>query len=263
MSSITKILVPFDFTEASIAALDYTLSFVGFNRPIQVQALYVSSSALKEADLKETQDSFDRVVGSLNRRTMKKPELLMVQGELIASILRTRTDQQADLIIMGTLGDKSADEHLTNTSQLVLEADCPVMAVPFGSEIKTPKEIALVLGKEEIENPRLLSMLLHIARMFNAKVHVLTIYKESIYEENTVVESNEDTLEYYLEHFYAEHTFEKNQDIEKGILDYIKEKDIDLLTILPRNHAQKTKPSEGRLTKLLTLHSSVPVLTLD
>ncbi len=78
-----------------------------------------------------------------------------------------------------------------------------------------------------------------------------------------MVETNEESLEYYLEHFYAEHNFEKNQDIEKGILEYIEEKDIDLLTILPRNHAQKTLPSEGRLTKLLTLHSSVPVLTLD
>ena len=55
----------------------------------------------------------------------------------------------------------------------------------------------------------------------------------------------------------------KNTDIEKGIFDYVREKNIDMLAILPRNHAKKSKPSEGRLTRLLTLHTEVPLLTID
>ncbi|BFP40210.1 universal stress protein [Flavobacteriaceae bacterium GF1] len=263
MSSIKKILVPFDFTEPAIAALDYTLSFVGYDNPIQITALYVSTTEVSDRERKEVMENFAREVSNLNKRTHWHPELLISQGDLEETILRSRRAQKADLIIMGTLGDSSVGEPLTNTSQLVLDADCPVISVPFGTQIQKPQAIALVLGKEEIEEPKVLGLLLDVARSFNAKVHVLTIYKESIYEEKVIVETNERTLEYYLEHFYAEHTFEKNEDIEKGILDYIEEKNIDLLAILPRNHAQKTKPSEGRLTKLLTLHSSVPVLTLD
>ncbi len=263
MSLIKKILVPFDFTEPAIAALDYALNFVGLNKPIQVNAVYASPVSVIEKNRNEAMENFARVVASLNRRTHLHPELIVTEGTLVESILRTRKNQKADLVIMGTLGDSSIEENVTNTSTLVLEADCPVITVPFGSETTIPEEIALVLGKEVIENPKILGLLLDIARTFNARVHVLTIYKESIYDENAVVETNEASLQYYLEHFYAEHNFEKNQDIEKGILEYIEEKNIDLLTILPRNHAQKTKPSEGRLTKLLTLHSSVPVLTLD
>ncbi|MEN1785137.1 MAG: universal stress protein [Bacteroidota bacterium] len=263
MKSLQKILVPFDFTEPAVAALDYTLSFVGIDLPIQVIALYVSRASVGPEEQKGAKEKFDRLVTSLHRRTQIKPVLFFAVGELVDTILRTKNDTQADLVIMGTMGDQSIAEHRTNTSKLVLEADCPIITVPFGTDIAMPKHIALVLGKEEIEHPDIIELLLQIARTFNAKVHVLTIYKESIYEEKVVVDANEDTLAYYLEHFYAEHVFKKNEDIEEGILDYIKEKDIDLLTILPRNHAQKTKPSEGRLTELLTLHASVPVLTLD
>ena len=78
-----------------------------------------------------------------------------------------------------------------------------------------------------------------------------------------IVENTEELLEYYLEHFYAEHSFSKNEDVEEGIFDYINEKNIDMLAIIPRNHARNSVPSEGRLTKLLTLHSEIPVLTLD
>ena len=119
------------------------------------------------------------------------------------------------------------------------------------------------MGGELIDNKKLLGTLLDIARTFDSRVHVLTIYKESIYEEHSTADSTENSLEYYLEHFYVEHTFNKNQDVEEGIFNYINEKKIDLLVILPRNHAQNSTPSEGRLTKLLTLHSEIPVLALD
>lgn len=263
MSTIKKILVPFDFTEPAISALDYTLNFVGWNQPKEVVALYVSSAEVTELARKDAKENFARISTALNRKTHFHPELSIAQGDLTESILNARKTLGADLVIMGTLGDSSAEEPSTNTSELVLEADSAMITVPYGIEVKAPKEIALVLGKEEIEQPKVLGLLLDIARSFDAKVHVLTIYKDSIYGEKVLVESNEETLEYYLEHFYAEHNFEKNQDIEQGILEYIEEKNIDLLAILPRNHAQKTKPSEGRLTKLLTLHSNVPVLTLD
>ncbi|WP_350284875.1 universal stress protein [uncultured Croceitalea sp.] len=263
MSNINKIVIPFDFTEPAIAALDYGLKFVGFERPILLEAVYASSSEVTENEKTEVRENFSKIVDSLKRHTKIRPTLRVLHGDLVDTILNERNQQDADLILMGTLGDVSVEEHVTNTAKLVLEADCPVITVPFGPEMDIPKNIALVLGKEEIENPKVLGLLLHIARSFDAKVHVLTIYKESIYGENAVVETNEESLEYYLEHFYAEHSFTKNEDIEKGIYDYIEEKNIDLLAILPRNHAQKTKPSEGRLTKLLTLHATVPVLTLD
>ncbi|OQD42764.1 universal stress protein [Croceivirga radicis] len=263
MNTIKTILVPFDFTEAAINALDYSMTFIGFENNVAIKALYVSPNPFTALDIKESEASFNRILKQLNKKTKNRPELVLVQGKLTDVILYQREFMAADIIFMGTMGDQSADDHVTNTSKLVLEAECPILTVPYNAEMVLPKEIALVLGSEEIERPSVLNLLLDIARSFNAKVHVLTIYKENILEEKAIVEGNEETLEYYLEHFYAEHNFEKNQDVEKGILDFIAEKEIDLLAIIPRNHAHKTSPSEGRLTKLLTLHATVPVLTLD
>ena len=184
MSSVNKILVPFDFTEPAIAALDYTLNFVGWETPIEVTALYVSASDVSDAERKEAKENFARIANSLNRRTHFHPELMISEGDLTNSILNARRTLGADLVIMGTLGDSSVEEHITNTSELVLRADSPIITVPFGCDVKTPTDIALVLGKEEIEQPKVLGLLLDIARSFNSKVHVLTIYKESIYGES-------------------------------------------------------------------------------
>lgn len=262
MSNIKKIVVPFDFSEAGIKALEYTMNFVGYQRPIKIFAVEVTVAPVSAKREQESQQAFTKLLAKLDKPTKHRPELIFASGNLIETVLSLQINQQFDLIIMGTMGD-SEEDAITNTSHLVLQANCPVITVPFSTKAEVPKEIALVLGKEEIEYPNVLSTLLDVARMFNARVHVLTIYKESVYKEKAIVESNENTLEYYLEHFYTAHDFQKNEDVEKGIYDYIKEKEIDMLAILPRNHAKKTQASDGRLTKLLTLHSTVPVLTLD
>ncbi|WP_190811056.1 universal stress protein [Flagellimonas sp. S3867] len=263
MSSIDKILVPFDFSEASINALEYVVNFVGPNREVDVYALYVSTMPIAKSDMDSLKTDFKKTIDSFKKKVKKAPVIISKTGEVIESILSAREEYYADLIIMGTMGDQVTDEAITNTSRLVLEANCPVISIPFGCNLKEPKDIALVMGKEEIDDKKVLRTLLDIARTFDSRVHVLTIYKESVYAEESVVESTEHLLEYYLEHFYEEHAFTKNQDVEEGILDYINKKNIDMLAILPRNHARMSTPSEGRLTKLLTLHSEIPVLTLD
>ncbi|MEM9868404.1 MAG: universal stress protein [Bacteroidota bacterium] len=263
MSTIQKILIPFDFSEASLNALEYAINFVGPNRETDILALYVGVLPSSEKEEKELDENFKKVLGSFSVKTKNTPVFSSVSGNVIETILVTQVNQKVDLIIMGTMGDKTTDEAITHTSKLVLEANCPVLSVPYGCEIAQPKQIALLVGKEEIEDKEVLQMLLTIARTFDTKVHVLTIYKESVYAEEAMVDRTEHLLEYYLEHFYMEHSFNKNEDIEQGILNYINAKNIDVLAILPRNHSVAGTPSEGRLTKLLTLHSEIPVLTLD
>ncbi|MCL6267229.1 universal stress protein [Flagellimonas myxillae] len=261
--SIKKIVVPFDFSEASVNALEYALVFAGPTREVQLQALYVSAMPVTETQEDKLRTDFRQVLGSLNGKSKLAPAFATVTGEVISSILDWQKENNSDLILMGTMGDKVTDEAITNTSRLVLEANCPVISVPFGTPIKAPKDIALVMGGEEIDDKVVLRTLLDVARTFDSRVHALTIYKDSVYAEESIVDSTENLLEYYLEHFYEEHAFSKNQDVEEGILEYINKKNIDLLAILPRNHTRLSTPSEGRLTKLLTLHSEIPVLTLD
>lgn len=263
MGSLNKILVPFDFSEASLNALEYVANFVGEERSVEILTLYVSAMQIDEADEKKLGKDFGKVLESINVGLKVAPKFKTVTGNVTRTILSIQQTSGADLIMMGTMGDKVTDEAITNTSKLVLDANCPVISIPYGCPIKEPKNIALVMGGETIEDKEVLRTLLEIARTFDSKVHVLTIYKESVYEEEVVGEKSENLLEYYLEHFYAEHNFSKNQDVEEGILEYIGEKNIDLLAILPRNHTERSTASEGRLTKLLTLHSEIPVLALD
>lgn len=263
MNKISKILVPFDFSASAKKALEYAVAFVGRDGAIQIVLAHISGLS----NLKLLPENFMEIVEKYSGTLKNKLEWTNQDGTLTTSLLDIQRDKDIDLIIIGTSGaDEKDDTAHTHTSKLVLEADCTVLVIPDGHQNHDflLKRIGLVLGKEEIDDTKALGALLEVARRFNAKVYVLTIENlPGSYGYSKADEKNENAMEYYLEDFYEEHVFIKNKDVVEGILDYASKSELDLIAVLPRNHAKNSKPSEGQLTALLTKHSKVPVLAID
>tara|TARA_R110002111_G_C5927218_1_gene366480 strand:+ start:79 stop:876 length:798 start_codon:yes stop_codon:yes gene_type:complete len=265
MNTINKILVPFDLSPASERALQYALHFITQNDTPEIITLYASSTSDDDVLKEVLQEKISDIKKPFPYASKFNIELVIRRELLVDSMLKEQKENDIDLIIMGTKGSAEDEEStFTNTSRLVLEADCPVLVVPEKVGEFQVGKIALVLGKDEIDDPTALGTLLEIARRFDAQVHVLTICNEDgTYGYSVTDEKNENTISYYLEKFYSHHMFMENTDVTDGIFDYVNKKEIDMIAILPSNHSKKNRPSEGRLTKFLTLRSQIPLLTLD
>ncbi|MRI02237.1 universal stress protein [Kriegella sp. EG-1] len=259
MNTISKILVPYDFSNSAKRALDYAVDFIG-NAKIKIDLIHVSDNP-DEKKMRATYEALCEEYKSKLKVPMRWT--LGWDGAVTNIIIEAQQEKKADLIIMGTSG-LSDKKEVSQTAKLVQDASCPVLVVPENSEKDTVKNISLVLGKNEIDKPNSLNTLLGICQKFNARVHVLTIQNTPGtfgYSKND--EKNENTLMYYLENFYSEHTFIENSDVVDGIFSYVENHDIDMIAILPRNHTKNAAPSDGLLTKELVLKANVPVLTIE
>ncbi|OEK09260.1 hypothetical protein A8C32_11080 [Flavivirga aquatica] len=259
MNKISNILVPFDFSGSSKKALDYAMDFIKDNKDMKIIMAYVTN----DNNHKELKKSFDSIM--VKNKIKENVEWVSGSGSLIDFLTSILESKQIDLVIMGTFGALNDPyKESTNTSKMVLEADCPVLVIPYKIDDFKIKDIALVIGKEEIDDAKVLNVLLDISRKFKAKVHVVTIKNlPETYGYSPIDEKNENILAYYLEEFYSEHTFIEHTDVLEGIMTYAKKHNIDMITILPRNHAKNSEKSKGQLTELLTLHSKIPVLAID
>lgn len=261
MSKISTILIPFDFSDSSKTALEYGVQFAGTDESLEILLVHV----LCDVDSPHLKEQFSALQEKYSRDLKKPLKWTNVTGSLTESLIRIQEDQKIDMVIMGTSEARDNEVKLiSNTSKFVAQVDCPVLVVPENFEEFQIKNIALVLGKEEIDDREALGTLLDVSRKFNAQVHVLTIENTSeMYGYSKADQTNENLLEYYLENFYSEHTFIENSDVVKGILSHATKKEMDLIAILPRNHAKRSNPSEGRLTEMLTLKSKIPILAID
>lgn len=261
MSKISTILIPFDFSDSSKSALEYGVQFAGTDENLEILLVHV----LGDVDSSDIKEQFSVLQEKYSKDLRKPLKWVNVTGSLTESLIRIQESQKIDMVIMGTSEVQDNEVKLvSNTSKFVSQVDCPVLVVPENFEDFQIKNIALVLGKEEIDDREALETLLEVSRKFNAQVHVLTIENTSeMYGYSKADQTNENLLEYYLENFYSEHTFIENSDVVRGILSHATKKEMDLIAILPRNHAKRSNPSEGRLTEMLTLKSKIPILAID
>ncbi|MGB5554670.1 MAG: universal stress protein [Flavobacteriaceae bacterium] len=261
MDNISTLLVPFDFSKASKIALDYVVEFVGDDENSEILLAYVTN----DINMNMLKEAFEIEQQKYKKKLKRPMKWVTAWGSLTDALLKIQETRNINLVVMGTSGKyEKSQTGTSNTSKFVSAANCPVLVVPQHVNEFKIKNIALVLGKEEIDDRLALETLLDVSRKFNAKVHVLTIENTSeMYGYSETDKKNENLLEYYLEHFYSEHTFMENPDVVKGILSHATEKEMDMIAILPRNHAKKSDPSEGRLTEILTLKSKIPILALS
>ena len=68
MSSLNKILIPFDFSEASVNALEYVVNFVGTEKSIGIVGLYVGAMPISASDNEKLGKDFFKVLESFEVR---------------------------------------------------------------------------------------------------------------------------------------------------------------------------------------------------
>lgn len=257
-----NILIPFDFSDVSKNALEYAVKFADQDPAIHLYLLHIAN---ENSDKEKIRKEFGEIISKYNRPLNPEIKALVKTGELIPTIIELQKELKVDLIIMGTSGADGHEEDIsTRTSEFVQAADLPVLVIPEKARQFKLQTIILTIGKDRIIDTAPLYILLDVSRTFKAQVHVLTIHRKKGdmgYSEED--ESNENTLQYFLEMFYSHHSFSENEDIEKGIKEYIERYDADMLAIMPRTHLNKDNASEGKLTNQLTLHTNVPLLVLD
>ena len=264
MNAITRILIPFGFSKSSERAIEYAVDFTQNGQPTEIVLVYVASAAISSVEKQEIEDKFSEIKNKYDSRSSDVVMSHHIEtGDFVKNILELKASQQAEIIMMGTHGSQEVSHEVdTNASKLVEEADCPILVIPEKYEGFRIENITLAIDDSEIEDPESLSTLLVIARRYDAKIHVLTIYDED--DKGYLNENkNESILKYYFERYYARDSFVVSSDIAQSIIDYDKRQAIDLLAIIPKNHNKNNKPSQGRLTKFLTKQTAIPVLIID
>ena len=262
MNVIRKVLVPFNFSKEANNALDYAISFIGDEYEIKLDLICVVAEDEEQVEITKMESRFQNFIDKSKDSTKIKINYTVERGDLIKNVLAFQEEHDIDIIFMGTGGEHHlTDEGVTNTSELVIKAECPVIVVPEVFKEFHVENITLAVGNNELDDPKALSTLLAVARKFNANIHVLTIYKEE--EDYLADNKNESILKYYLDRFYRQSSFAVSKNIADSIIAYEKKEEIDMLAIIPRNHATRTKPSEGKLTKWLSIKTDIPLLTID
>jgi nucleotide-binding universal stress UspA family protein len=271
------ILVPTDFSGISVNALDYAAqlakrleaklvlfhTFYVPNLTTEVPAFMPITGDIEEGlmeTLKEHKQRLERDHG-----TGLEIDFTVRAGFAVEEIRLYAEEIHADLIVMGMQGAGYFSEKLvgSTTTSLVGKVQCPILAIDEKVTFSEIRQIVLACDYSETQELRkTLAPLKELTKLFDAHISVLHVVPGSRELLNPDGAPGAIQLSHVLEDL--DHTFHsvRHEDIVEGINLFVRDKQIDLIAMIPHKHSLFEQLFRASNTKKMIFHTHIPVMTL-
>jgi nucleotide-binding universal stress UspA family protein len=276
---IKKILIPIDFSETSMLAIEHA----GFTAQLfkaELVLLHVVEKhweqfsivapELRVSPPSDLMNAIEKKLGevatTIRSKYGVKSTTVLTTGNIFNEILSISKEQSVDLVVMGTHGISGFVEFFigSNTFKMVTQSDCPIISVQVHSNRLGFKEILLPID-DSAHSRQKVNHAIVLAKHFASKIHILGLADSDDETERKKFEIKLDQIEEYIKKCdlpYSRKTVDgKNQ--AKTSYDYAKSINADLIVIMTDQDENITGRLMGTYAQQIINHSKIPVLTIQ
>lgn len=278
--TMKKILVPTDFSDQAKYALKLAVE-IAKKTDAELTLLHVveipgqtSFNTMGEAT---NVDGMEGVFvmkmieqGKKKLKELKNDDLLegvklnteLKAGNTYYNISSIVNEYEPDMIIMGTSGSSGVDEILigSNAEKVVRNAKCPVLTLKEEISLANIDNIVFATSLKN-DDKELALKIKEIAKLSYAKIHLLKVNTPNNFESST---NTYKRMDEYMKNngLEAERQIHNGINEEEGILEFAKEKNIDLIAMGTHGRKGLMHLLSGSIAEDVVNHSRRPVLTL-
>lgn len=268
-----KILVAIDYSFASINAAKYAVELavdiqadiILFNvYQLPASSTHLASFLTLEEKHQNAELKLDAVKSELDILTQGKLDILNLikTGSFFNVLQETCEEINPDLVIIGSQGTTASERLILggHAVHAMIHLNCAIISIPVKASYNKINKIALASEFENTVESIPVSLITKLVNTLQAKLYIVhadkmgkgnleAFYKSKIFQQTFDIPKPEI-------HFI---TVEK---IDKGIMDFVEDNQIDLLIVLPKHRDSLQTLFHSSNTKQFVLHCQVPVMTL-
>lgn len=277
--NIQKILIPIDFSETSMLAIEHGAfaaqlfkadlvllhvveklwePFSIIQPEIQIVAPGVFANAIEK--------KLEEIAADILTKHGVKTTCITTDGNIFNEIITVSEEYNVDLIVMGTHGISGFAEFFSgsNTFKVVTMSECPVLSVQASSKKLGYKNILLPIDDSGHSRQKVNHAII-LAKQFGSKIHILGLVDTVDETEVNKFEHKLDQIEEYLgKHdilFARKSVVGKNQ--ATMTLNYASTIDTDLIMIMTDQDENLTGRLMGPYAQQVVNHSKIPVMSIQ
>lgn len=272
-----KILFPTDFSDVSKNAFIYalkladaidaeiiTLHVYELDSPAYLDVSIYLQEIYEYEELSDFENYKDEVpvlrkIAEDNNLSHVKISNVLIQGHLVKEIVTLSKKENVDFIVMGMRGVTHLREiFLGNvTTKIMSECNATVLAVPEKCRY-VPIEKILFITKYHMDDIEPLKKVQALSNVFHSHIDCLNVKPpHTVYKDDFVV----DFKNVFKNLDIAFHS-ELSNDIEGVILSFIEKNNVNMIGIHERHRSFFEKLFEVSLSKKLTFHINIPILSV-
>jgi nucleotide-binding universal stress UspA family protein len=274
-----RILVPTDFSECALPAIDFASNLARKTNG-EIYLLHViegatdvdTTSSIGAGGWASASDTLTvpymierlKLIKRKMKTLIKETKLYGLNvfdeietGEPYHKINDAAEKYNADIIIMGTHGASGWKELIAGSTaeKVVQHSNRPVLCIKNNFTVN-PSRIVFA-SDFSVEAGKIFRQVNSFASIFNSSVHLLNVADEDIGE-------SERRIRYFLEKYHADYSYTVYPDdnTEKGILNFAQDTNADLIAIGTHGRKGLSRFFNPSVSERLINHSFLPVLTV-
>ncbi len=275
-----KILVPTDFSPNAAKALEFAAN-IARKADAEIIIVHVysdvkppfgdASPVVKKYGLPyeaSARCELESIAKALHNGGVLNIHTIITSGSVTAGIVETAKENQADLVVMGTLGDAAFKEKLFGsiTAAIIGKAFIPVLAIPLLAEWVIPANILMAVNHFDEEAD--ISTVLQIAELYKAKVRV-AVFSDNDKEDPTQNLNLANEISEYGKKIKSVYRYEKIEtsaiygyQFEETINKYIVSHEVDMLAMFTHKKCLSASIIHRSMTRKLSYHINIPLLAI-
>lgn len=273
-----KILVPIDFGEQSLIALDQSYNVARMvNADIYILHVITENNALWSLFTKKEQSDFEEKLKAkltefanlIEKKSKVKIIPLVEKGKLVETILETAERLKIKFLIIGTKSTTDFKEKIigSNAMRIIREATFPVITIKGKHHREGCKNIVLPLDLTK-ETREKVAYAIHFAKYFGSVVHAVSINTTyDTYVMNRLKMQLEQVSNYIksqgvecTQNFITSES--GNENMCKALLEFAHRVEADLIMIMTQQETEVIKYFVGSLAKEIIHNSDIPVMSI-
>ena len=275
-----NILIPTDFSENSMNAIKYAISFfeekeVNFyvlhvclvNEMNEEECYYRDSEVLinPKTTISPSNKLSNELQNIKNLSTNKKHNFhgILEYVQFIEAIRKCVVEKNIDYIVMGTKGASKFSNRVlgSHTADVITRVKCNVLVIPEKAKYSKPENIVFPTDFNIYYKDKLLNTLSEILKTNYAKMSVLYISKK-VRDLSPLQRKNRNYLENYLQDKPHSFYFISNANIDNAIEDFVSKTSVDMIAMVAKNLNLFQRTLFQPIVAKISYHTKVPFLVL-
>lgn len=267
-----KILVPTDFSDNANNALSFAIAISNrFEADILLYHVYrIGTSAaekfkstvdeiVREDKMKALEESLEKARPTLEKGSLQGQ---IARGDTEDLIVDKAKKEKFDLIVMGSEGESGLGTLLFGSTSLEVtrRSSVPVVVIPRGAEPRPIQNIVLAVDGQGITSPDLLSPLVELGRLRNAKIQVFHKIMKGEEGNAKLHPSIAQALEGLDYSYHSEKT--ETDDISDSIKEFVEEHQGHLLCLIHRRKGLFARFFKEKVTRDSVTENAIPLLVI-
>ena len=260
------IIIPWDFSKVAENALLHGIKIAKMVHN-DIRLLHIISKDVKREEKDEVKQKLDKISERILSEHSINTSSVILEGNIFSAISKYASDEEANLVIMGTHGIKGMQKITGSWALKVILGS----KVPFIVVRDTPpdqEKIRNIVFPVDFrsETKEKVFMAIYMGKYFDSKIHII----KAPVTDKALSKKMNTNLNFAIKHLiqnnieYDIHTVEKKSKFAKATLEFAEKGKADLILIMTTKHINITDYMLGAQEQHIIANSSeIPVLCIN